>query len=80
MLATRGVGGVRTSAEARPGGDLQLDTVQAGVARHDGTYAVLESGGTGSFELVVDELGAVGHRELDALSGSDDGVAREDVV
>ena len=79
-LASGAVGGVRALGETRSFGDLQLDTLQASVAQHEGISTVLEADRVSFLESVVDELGAVRQRELDALPASDHGVVGEDVV
>ena len=79
-LARGGEIGVGSFVETGAVGDLQLDVIEAGVARHDYSRGVIEADGGGILELVVDELGAVGLLELDALVTADDGVVLEDVV
>ena len=79
-LASGSVGGVRSLAEAGAVVNLQLRVVEAGVARYYGPLGVIEADRRDIFEGVVNELGAVGFLDLDALEAADDGVLLEDVV
>ena len=79
-LASGGVIGVGSCVETGTVGDLQLGVVEARVARHDSSRSVFEADRGGILEFVVDELGAVGLLDLDALETADDGVVLEDVV
>ena len=79
-LASRGVVAVGIFVEAGAVGDLHLDVVEAGVARHEDFRSVIEADRRGILECVVDELGAVGLLDLEALIASDEGVFLENVV
>ena len=79
-LASGGVIGVGSCVETGTVGDLQLGVVEARVARHDSSRRVFEADRGGILEFVVDELGAVGLRDLNALETADDGVVLEEVV
>ena len=61
-------------------GDFQVGVVEASVARHDGSRSVIEADRRHILECVVDELGAVGLLDLEALIASDEGVFLENVV
>ena len=79
-LANRGEARVRYLVETSAIGDLKLDIIETGVARHDGFRCVIEADRRGSLEGVVDELRAARRRECDRLGSSGDSVFREDVV
>ena len=58
---------IATVVETSSVADAQLGIVQAGVVPHHGPRGVPEDDFGDLLEGVVDELGAVGRRELDAL-------------
>ena len=71
--------GVGLPVEARPVDDLNLDAVEAGVARNQSIRAVIEAGGGRVLEGVVGDLRAVGVGDPHALPAPGDGVPLEDV-
>lgn len=79
-LADRDESDVRAAVETSPLGDPEFHAVQASVAGHHGSRAVLELNLRGVLEGVVDELGTVSRAELNALWAARDGVPDDDIV
>ena len=82
LVASGGVVRVGVLIETCAVADLQLDAVEAGVARHESLRGIVEADQCRDVEEgVADELGAVGILDLDALEApADDGVVLESVV